>query len=240
MATPALRYLGRKEPVNVFFADKNIQKLYKKCPFIKIIQDEPSNKPFATTSTGKKYRTLRETDSESLFRVVVGDVSLMEQTYVDYEITKKIEKDKNKKYVAIFHGCLGEIYRYQKDIGSKTRQYMINAVLAKGWVPVILGSQRDAKIYWAKNKTKHCLNFLGKLSLKDSVSILGQCDLFMSNDTGLYHIAGALDMTGLVLWKQTDVVRSRSTCSNISHARDRKGQFSIYKRYIDGFLNQIK
>ena len=240
MATPALRYLGRSIPVNVYFSDKKIETLYKKCPFINILNKELPKKPFATTSTGKKHRQRRESDSQSLFRVVAGDIRSMGATYVDYEITQVLKKDKNKKYIAIFHGCLGDVYKFSKDVGSKTRQYVINSILKKNWVPVLLGTKRDYNIYWKTNKIQQCLNFLGKLSLKDSVSILGQCDYFISNDTGLYHVAGALDMTGLVLWKQTDCIRNRSTCLNISHASCRKGQFMIYKRYIDNFLNQIK
>jgi len=241
MATPALRYLGSKKPVNVYFSDKKIETLYRKCPFINILDIAPKTKAFATTSTGKKYRRTRESDSESLFRVVANrDIKKMENTYVDYDVTKKLDKIKGKKYIAVFHGCLGDIYKAAKDLGSKTRQYIINSILSKNHIPVILGSKRDLKIYWSRNKLHGCLNYMGALSLKDSVSLLGQCDYFISNDTGLYHVSGALNMTGLVLWKKTDHVRSRSTCPKISHAVCKNGAYITYKRYIDNFLNQIK
>jgi len=241
MATPALRNLGAKKPVNVYFSDKNIETLYKKCPFINILGVDPKTKAFATTSTGKKNRRSRETDSQSLFRVTVSrDITKMGSTYVDYEITKKLKKIKGKKYIAVFHGCLGDIYRTAKDLGSKTRQYIINSIASANHIPVLLGSKRDIRVFWHTNKLQRCLNYLGELSLKDSVSILGQCDYFISNDTGLYHVAGALDMTGLVLWKKTDPIRSRSTCTKVSHAVCKNGTFITYKRYIDNFLKEIK
>jgi len=241
MATPALRNLGAKNPVNVYFSDKKIETLYKKCPFMSILKMPPRTKAFATTSTGKKNRRRRESDSQSLFRVIASrDTKKMGNTYVDYEITRKLDKIKGKKYVAVFHGCLGNIYQVAKDVGHKTRQYIINSIISREYIPVLLGSKRDHRVYWNRNKLQKCLNYLGKLSLKDSVSLLGQCDGFISNDTGLYHVAGALDMKGLVLWKKTDAIRSRSTCPKISHAVCRNGAFITYKRYIDNFLKEIK
>lgn len=248
MATPALRFLGENQPISVFFNDSEIASVYRKCPFIKILDRKPVGKSLATTSTAKKFRKRHESDSETLFRIMARKsglsskacLRLMPKTYIDYEVTKKLDKIPGKKYVAVFHGCLGNIYRDKKDIGIKTRQYVIDSILSRGFIPVVLGNISDKKRYWKKNSLRNCLVFLGQTTLKDCISILGQCNFFISNDTGLYHAAGALGINGLVLWKDTDSRRNRSTYNGISHVQCRDGNFNIYKKHIDNFLKSKK
>ena len=71
------------------------------------------------------------------------------------------------------------------------------------------------------------------------MSILRQCDSFISNDTGLYHVAGALKKSGLVLWKKTNFIKNKSPYEGIRHCVNPKGDVALYKKNIDLFIKGI-
>ncbi len=220
-ATPALKLLGT---VNVYFESPGVKSLYVNCKFIKILRHKPRIKPIGSSKPLGELRQPNESDSDAYCRVLAGRASKIPNTYVDGDITKVLKKHRNKKYVAIFHGCLSVRPRFikSKNIGRRIRQQIIESILAHGMVPVLLGNKHDYNKFWSKNNTEHCVNYIGKLSLKDSVSILQQCDCFVSNDTGLYHVAGALQKPGLVMWRLTNSIKNRSTFDGIQHFVNKK------------------
>jgi len=234
MLTPALQLLPDK--VNVYFHDKKIQSLYRDCPFFNILKKRPKNKPFI--SSRRPYsRKKKESDTLAYCRILFGDAKSVPNTYIDKCQDYKLDK-KNIKHVAIFHGCLGTIYRKKKDIGLETRQYIIDSIIKKGYVPVILGLDKDAENYWNKNNLDGCVNLIGMLSLRESVSVLDQCDFFMSNDTGLYHAAGALEKPGLVMWYKTNMIKNMCVFNGIEHTQTDDRLSPVYERAVDRFLEK--
>ena len=233
MLTSALQLCGEK--VNVYFSNKGIKSLYINCPFINIISKLPSNKPFITSRAPKRLKG--ESDSQAYCRMILKrPVKDIPNTYVDRCTDYILERNYDTKYVALFHGCLGKIFRKKKDIGAKARQMVIDKVLAKGYVPVILGSNSDVKRYWSANNLNNCVNYLGKLYLRESVSVLNQCDFFISNDTGLYHAAGALEKSGLVMWHQTNLVKNRCVFDDIECSVSKDRNLKVYCKAVDNFL----
>jgi ADP-heptose:LPS heptosyltransferase len=114
---------------------------------------------------------------------------------------------------------------------------MIDSVIEKGMIPVLLGNKSDNDNYWSKiNIDKGCINYIDRLSLKDSVSMLNQCDYFLSNDTGLYHVAGALKKRGLVMWYKTDFTKNKCLFDKIEHCINKNGDEAIYKKAIDNYI----
>jgi len=251
MATPMIKVLSKinKKPIPVFFETKALSSLFNECPFIKILRKKPRYKPgWSSIPPSKKSRKKDESDTEALIRIYCRKrynyKGLIPETYVDSCNTEILKKKKNRKYVAIFHGCLSGKKRFHKEIPLESRDYMVMQCIDRGLIPVIIGSKRDYRLYWNKNESinngKSVLNYLMKFSLRDSVSILNQCDYFMSNDTGLYHVAGALKKRGLVLWKKTDPVKNKSFFGGIDHFIDIKGRSSAYSVAIDSFLDSLK
>jgi ADP-heptose:LPS heptosyltransferase len=236
--TPAILLSSEKmkAKVPVFFDNKEIASLYTHCPFIEILGLKPKGIAFATSSCPIK-RKPNESDAYALCRILYNSITCP-PTYVDKNITMKLNRDKHKKYAAVFHGCLTPKFFRPKDIGLKTRQKIIASLCERGIVPVLLGTQMDFQNYWRNVNIVPCMNFIGKLRLKDSVSILSQCDFFISNDTGLYHVAGALNMRGLVLWNRTDPYKNRSPCNRISHIVNPGANYEKYKRGINEFLDK--
>ncbi len=74
---------------------------------------------------------------------------------------------------------------------------------------MILGSKKDLPVAreiedQVSTKDKSFLfNFTGKTSLEDSVDILSTCDLVLTNDSGLMHIAAAVNVKLLALYGPT-------------------------------------
>jgi ADP-heptose:LPS heptosyltransferase len=181
MATPALRLLYEKDgqKINTFFDAPYIADLYRRCPFIKILGRNPGGKPFATSVRPKRINK-RESDSEALCRILLGNNHpKMPNTYVDNYISKQLTREDGKKYVAVFHGCLGG-FKPKKDIGKVMRQYILDRIKKAGHVPVLLGDKKDVQNFWNVNNLKGSINYLGKLGIQESVSILSQCDYFIS------------------------------------------------------------
>ena len=239
MATPALRGLSERmgKRVPVFFHTKDIGTLYAECPFIKVLSTKPKTVPVATTRCPKRRRN--ESDSQAYFRQIARkNPKRMGSTYVDSSITKVLEKEPGKKYVALFHGCYSNKLVHRKSVSPKVLRFAIGSIINRGAVPVILGNKKDFNRFWREVDLSQCMNLLNQLSLRDTVSILAQCDLFMSNDTGLYHVAGALDKKGLVMWTKTDPIKNKSPCRYITHTIDRMSKTKAFRRSIVRVLDK--
>lgn len=244
MATPMIQLQSKKNsrPVPTFFSDKNIASLYKDASFIKILSNKPAGPPKFGSSRHPKARRKNESDSHAYCRIHLNHTGPIPGTYVDRPDPSEylLERRQDRKHIAVFHGCLGTVFRNKKDLGPENRQMIIDNILKAGMAPVIIGSPSDVNNFWKHNRLKHCLNFAGSLPLRDSVCILSQCDAFVSNDTGLYHVASAFDMQGLVLWHKTDLVKNRSLCQKIVHVQSNNINNDIYKESLYSFLESLK
>ncbi len=49
-----------------------------------------------------------------------------------------------------------------------------------------------------------CINFCGKTSLREAVALIERCQLFITNDSGLMHVAAALDTPQIAIFGSTD------------------------------------
>jgi heptosyltransferase-2 len=50
------------------------------------------------------------------------------------------------------------------------------------------------------------MNLAGKTTLREAIYLISQCRLFLSNDSGLMHIAGALNIPTIALFGSTNPV----------------------------------
>tara|TARA_R110002110_G_scaffold205066_7_gene417110 strand:+ start:248138 stop:249178 length:1041 start_codon:yes stop_codon:yes gene_type:complete len=94
-----------------------------------------------------------------------------------------------KRWPALYYGQLAQVY------------------LARGWQVVLYGSANDAPVCnEIKAQTanhEHCFNLAGKTSLAQAVDLLSLSAAVVSNDSGLMHIAAALQRPLLALYGPT-------------------------------------
>ncbi len=79
--------------------------------------------------------------------------------------------------------------------------------LQRGWQVVLFGSQRDAQVSSAIKRASgddpRCLDLAGRTSLAQAIDLLSLAAVVVSNDSGLMHIAAALDRPTLVIYGPT-------------------------------------
>ena len=124
-------------------------------------------------------------------------------------LSKLLEKygfDKSGKSIAI---CPGAEFGPSKRWPTKYYAEVVKHYLLENWQVIILGSKKDLPVareieHQVSSKDKSFLfNFTGQTSLEDTVDILSTCDLVLTNDSGLMHIAAAVDVKLLALYGPT-------------------------------------
>lgn len=71
---------------------------------------------------------------------------------------------------------------------------------------ILFGSESDKESTAAvRKKARHPLiDIAGETSLKEAMALISRCDLFISNDTGLMHVAGALGIPLVAIFGSTN------------------------------------
>ena len=60
----------------------------------------------------------------------------------------------------------------------------------------------------AKIIGNHCTNLCGRTNLREAMALIERCTLFVTNDSGLMHVAAAFDIPQIVVIGSTDPVRT--------------------------------
>jgi heptosyltransferase-2 len=73
---------------------------------------------------------------------------------------------------------------------------------------ILFGSKNDReRADLVKEHAKHTIiNLAGETNLNDAISLIARCDLFVSNDSGLMHLAGALGVSLVAIFGSTNPV----------------------------------
>ncbi len=114
-------------------------------------------------------------------------------------IIKKQILTENKP-IAVF--CPGAEYGPAKRWPAEHFGALAKQASENGYAVWLIGSSKDAgigeSIVRASNNT--CINLCGKTSLEDAIDLIGIAALVVTNDSGLMHVAAALDRPTLALY----------------------------------------
>ena len=102
-----------------------------------------------------------------------------------------IQQDKNK----ILGLCPGAEYGEAKRWPAEYYAEVANAVLKQGWQVLLFGSDKDIAVTNQINQLTQnkCVDLGGKTKLGGAIDLMSICDTVISNDSGLMHVAAALD-----------------------------------------------
>lgn len=91
--------------------------------------------------------------------------------------------------------CPGAEYGEAKRWPAEYYAEVANAALKLGWQVWLFGSEKDAAVTAQINHltSQKCLDLGGKTKLGDAIDLMSLCEAVVSNDSGLMHIAAALD-----------------------------------------------
>ena len=122
------------------------------------------------------------------------------------KLLKKYGFEQSHESIAI---CPGAEFGPSKRWPANYYAEVIRHYLSKNWQVFILGSKNDLPVAKAiedqvPSENKALLyNFTGQTSIEDAVDILSTCDLVLTNDSGLMHVAAAVNVKLLALYGPT-------------------------------------
>ena len=105
--------------------------------------------------------------------------------------------------------CPGAEYGNSKQWPAPHFAALCNKVIDKGWNVWIFGSANDKDIAAAilsgvdDAKLASCRDLTGRTSLAQAIDLMSTADAVVSNDSGLMHIAAALDLPVVALFGST-------------------------------------
>jgi heptosyltransferase-2 len=118
-------------------------------------------------------------------------------------------------YIGVCPGC-GTKRLSHKNWGADNFASLVRRLLDEypGKSIVVLGRGESdlelSKLLADKDfvKSGRVVDLVGKISITESASVLKKLDFLVSNDTGLAHIASALDVTNIVFFGPTSIVKN--------------------------------
>ena len=112
-------------------------------------------------------------------------------------------KQQNKPILAL---CPGAEFGSSKRWPEEYYATVANQKLQAGYEVWIFGSKNDTMVAEKIQTLTHhrCINFTGKTSLTEAIDLLSVVDWVLANDSGLMHIAAALQKPLIVMYGSTD------------------------------------
>jgi heptosyltransferase II len=115
----------------------------------------------------------------------------------------KYQLAENSKILALCPGAeYGEAKRWPASHFAEVARQQIKL----GWQVWLLGSAKDQTVTEEINQLTNnaCFDFAGKTSLGEAVDLLSLVDAVISNDSGLMHVASALNKNLIAIYGSSD------------------------------------
>ena len=102
--------------------------------------------------------------------------------------------------------CPGAEYGPAKRWPAEYFADVAKAKIAEGWEVWLFGSDKDAPVTGAIQSMteKRCLDLGGKTSLEEAIDLMSLATAVVTNDSGLMHVAAALDRQVIALYGSSD------------------------------------
>jgi heptosyltransferase-2 len=121
-------------------------------------------------------------------------------------ILKKFVSDTRKPVIGIAPGATyGPAKKWLPDRFAETADRLSREFSAQ---TIIMGGKADQETAQAvlKSAKSPMINLCGKTTLYEAIYLISQCRLFISNDSGLMHVAGALNIPTVAIFGSTNPV----------------------------------
>ncbi len=102
--------------------------------------------------------------------------------------------------------CPGAEYGEAKRWPAEYYAEVANDALSKGWQVWLFGSDKDIAVTNQINQLTQncCSNLGGKTKLGEAIDLMALCDTVISNDSGLMHVAAALNKNLIAIFGSSD------------------------------------
>lgn len=109
----------------------------------------------------------------------------------------------DKPLMALCPGAeFGPAKRWPAEYFSQLASIMVD----RGWKTMVFGSPKERELgeQVANLAGRNCINLVGRTTLEEAVDLLSLADCVVTNDSGLMHVAAALDRPVLALFGSSD------------------------------------
>jgi len=112
----------------------------------------------------------------------------------------------NKPAQKVLGLCPGAEYGEAKRWPAEYYAEVANKALNKGWQVWLFGSGKDIPVTATINDLVRgrCQDWGGKTNLGEAIDLMSLCDTVISNDSGLMHVAAALDKKLIAIYGSSD------------------------------------
>lgn len=102
--------------------------------------------------------------------------------------------------------CPGAEFGPSKRWPEEYYAALANHFLQQGWQVWILGSAKDGEVAQSIQRLtqEKCVDLTGRTSLGDAIDLMSQAAIVVTNDSGLMHIAAALNRPLVAIYGSTD------------------------------------
>jgi heptosyltransferase-2 len=119
------------------------------------------------------------------------------------ECARRFELDPRQPLLAL---CPGAEFGGAKRWPAEHYAALADEYMSRGWQVVLFGSARDSEVtgeLLASSRGQHIHDLAGRTSLADAIDLMSTAAAVVSNDSGLMHIAAALDRPLLAIYGAT-------------------------------------
>jgi len=102
--------------------------------------------------------------------------------------------------------CPGAEYGEAKRWPARHYAEVASVKIKEGWQVLLLGSKKDMAVTEEINQLSdnNCVDLAGKTSIVEAIDLLAVANTVISNDSGLMHIAAALDKNLIAIYGSSD------------------------------------
>ncbi|MDO9366329.1 MAG: lipopolysaccharide heptosyltransferase II [Methylotenera sp.] len=153
--------------------------------------------------TVERFVNLGLAKGQNLPATIPNPAMLSNQVHAQATLNKHGLLQPSAKVLGLCPGAeYGEAKRWPAEYYAK----VANVALDKGWQVWLFGSDKDLPVTTSINQlTKNrCVDFGGKTKLGEAIDLMSLCDTIISNDSGLMHVAAALDKKLIAIFGSSD------------------------------------
>lgn len=118
-------------------------------------------------------------------------------------VVAKFKINTDKKILGL---CPGAEFGPAKRWPTKAYAQLAQHYLEQGWQVWLFGSEKDRPVSQAINQitNQHCQDFSGRTTLGEALDLMSLVDRVVSNDSGLMHVAAALNKPLVAVYGSSD------------------------------------
>ena len=221
--TPAIIWLqmNSTKPIHLYFEEPYLKNLVRDWKLIEIIDKMPDISPTVNSRWANRYNGTCP-DYQNISNSM-GFYGKIPHTYCDPVEIPLVHTD----YVCFIRGSIRG-REEEKDPGEEIYYHAIKKCTEMGLKCVYVGVGYDYQ-RWGIDFVNSFFSVLD--NLRAEMSYIMGAKFLITNDTGLYHVGGAYQKRGFVMWKDTDVLKNATP--NQNYYISQKGNwFKDFDRWI--------